>query len=131
MKKYSYHPYWEYEPNNLYHQALPVDVNQSYKGYISPKKDKDILVLTLQEDKNLKIEISPVPQLDFLILLYDSEKKEIKQINNRPEGEGEEEILSLKAGTYYVILKDADNQSNFYENYILPIKGSEEKILDI
>ncbi len=112
---------WEYEPNNSFENAINININHSYEGYISPAGDKDFFIFNINNDQNIKIDVSPIPQIDFIIIIYDTEKNIIKEINSKPNGYGETATLLLKEGTYYIILKDADKHSNFYENYIFSI----------
>ena len=121
LKKTKYEENREYEPNDSYIQAINIEANNSYKGYISPKGDQDYFFFNIQQDMNLKIDISPVPDLNFIIQIIDEYKNMVQEINNRRTGEGESAILSLAAGMYYIILKDAENKGNFYENYIFSI----------
>lgn len=121
IKQREYQQNWEYEPNNTVASAKEIHINHSYNGYISPDKDVDYFKFTLDDETNLKIDISPVPEINFIIEIHDTQKNLIKNINTRAKGEGESETVILQAGTYYIILKNADNKSNFYENYILSL----------
>ena len=122
MLKYTIHKeIHEYEPNGSFAQAINIEPNNSYKGYICPKGDEDYFSINIHQDINLKIDISPVPNLDFIIQVFNEQKDMIQEINNGKNSEGESVILSLTAGMYYIILKDAENKDNFYERYIISI----------
>ncbi len=112
---------YEYEPNNSFKEAITFNINNSYKGYLSPGIDKDYYTFSLDDKTTLKFDISPVPQINPVIEIYDAQKNIIKTINNKSRDEGESETITLNSGIYYVILKDADNKNNFYENYIFSI----------
>ncbi len=121
IKQSPYDADQEYEPNNSFDRALKITNNNSYKGYLSPRGDEDCFYFHISEESSLKMDISPVPDLNFIIRIFDQEKNLIQELNGKGSGEGESGIFLFTEGTYYVILKDAENKSNFYENYIFSI----------
>ncbi|MBU1075955.1 MAG: hypothetical protein KKH98_01595 [Spirochaetes bacterium] len=121
LKKQPFDNNWEYEPNDLLKQAIETDINRSIHGYISSAQDSDTFKFSISSQTSIKIDITPVPHIDPVILILDQQKNIIKKINSNSSGEGETDTLQLSEGTYYVILSDADKKSNFYENYIFSI----------
>jgi len=121
VKKEKFSEFLGYEPNDNFEEAILIQPNHSYKGYISPVSDKDFFVFFLNEDRKIKLEISPVPNIDFIVKIFDQNFNLIKEINNGSSGEGESDLLTLTSGKFYIMLSDADNKDNFNENYLLSI----------
>ncbi|MBN1898069.1 MAG: hypothetical protein JW827_04780 [Spirochaetes bacterium] len=111
----------EKEPNNSLSQATPFALNSSVKGFLAPQKDLDYFKFSLNGSENLKVSVSPVPALDLIIEIVNTRGEVIASINKNKTSEGESDLVQLEAGNYYVILKDAENKSNYYEKYILTI----------
>lgn len=114
-------PSAEYEPNNTPEQAHPLGLNESVRGYLAPRGDRDLFLLLLKEEKNVKIDVAAVPQIDPVLLILDSSGNTVKTVNDRSRGEGESALIFLPAGSYHVILSDAENNSNSYESYLLSV----------
>ncbi len=109
---------FEIEPNNSFDKANEIKLASSVYGYISPAKDTDCYRLDLNSDKRLKFALSPIESLRPMIEIYSNEKiiNSIDQLKT-----GTDNYINLTKGTYYIILKDADNKGNYYERYIFTI----------
>jgi len=122
ISKKRYEQNLEIEPNDNFENANTIELNKSIKGKIGFRSDLDFYKLNISERSKVKISVTPVSSVNFLIEIYNSKKELNKQINKNGVSEGESDYLDLESGVYYIILRDAENlNSNYYENYVLSI----------
>ncbi len=112
---------WEREKNNDFSTATEVELNKKYNGFLAPIGDKDVYKFRVPKQETLKFIVSKVPSINFVLSVYGADYSLINDIDTKVSGEGETGQIELPAGTYYVIIKSADNKYNFNINYMMMI----------
>ena len=92
---------YNYEPNNSFDTAYPIDCNITYSAGIDSRVDVDYYKFTITKVSNIIITLQNLPK-NYDLILYDSDKNYIASSTRK--GKLDEFIVldNLEAGTYYV-----------------------------
>ena len=92
---------YNYEPNNSFDTAYPIDCNITYSAGIDSRVDVDYYKFTITKVSNIIITLQNLPK-NYDLVLYDSDKNYIASSTRK--GKLDEFIVldNLEAGTYYV-----------------------------
>ena len=92
---------YNYEPNNSFDTAYPIDCNITYSAGIDSRVDVDYYKFTITKVSNIIITLQNLPK-NYDLVLYDSDKNYISSSTRK--GKLDEFIVldNLEAGTYYV-----------------------------
>jgi len=95
----------ESEPNNEREQANELRLDKEITGHINPQNDEDWYVATIPQPglEIFVIELSGVSGVNSKFGLYDSKGEELKEADNRDEGEKEVMVrMKVKPGKYFI-----------------------------
>ena len=104
----------EIEPNNTEEEANLIKLNDSKKGYISPKDDIDYYKIIFDDDKNhdFSIELESFSNLDVSFTVINKKNGKTKKIDNFQFGGTEVfPYLSSVKGEYYIKVEGHFNES--------------------
>jgi hypothetical protein len=111
----------ESEPNNHFTQATDVGRKTRFAGTISSPDDVDIYRLDRTVGtENLSVRVHGVRGIDFVLSIQDSERRELKRVDESAMG-GDERLLDLglATGIYYIVISNknpkATNTSQEYK----------------
>lgn len=113
---------WEREPNDKADKATPIELGNTYQGFIQPVKDVDAWQLTVAETTTVAFSVGPVPRLDLVIVLRDGSGTIIGTADkNRLEAD-ERLVAPLEPGRYTVEIRDKATGTNPMKPYTLTVK---------
>jgi hypothetical protein len=107
----------ELEPNDELYKATPIIGSGFKEGFLAPKSDVDYFVLRTTEPVLAKVELSGVERLDLVLSTVDP-----------PEGEGQQEKVSLKANDGEVKEPERLNNVSCNGTCYFKVEGASRKV---
>ena len=92
---------YNYEPNNSFDTAYPIDCNITYSAGIDSRVDVDYYKFTITKVSNIIITLQNLPK-NYDLALYDSDKNYIASSTSKGKSNESITLNNLEAGTYYV-----------------------------
>ena len=90
-----------YEPNNSFEEAYPIDTHTTYFASIATARDQDYYTFTLDSDSNINIILQDI-YYDYDFNLYDSSKNLIERGKLDSPNSKLISVKNLAAGKYYI-----------------------------
>ncbi len=121
----------EREPNDELEQATAIEVGQTLRGTMHPRRDVDLYQLDLSEQdgpRNTTIECSGIPKVDVALKLLGPErdedgKHETVAVSAKGKDEEKEQITEeLMPGVYWIVVRGGRHDgSNTSDQYVLTV----------
>ena len=115
----------EQEPNDDFERATPVRPNSTTRGRIETPHDVDMFKLDVQtDDAILYAHVGGIRDVDFVLSVFDQDKKEIKRYDETGAGGDEEAMdIGVHRGVYYIVLSNKNERAhNPGQDYVLRVR---------
>jgi hypothetical protein len=122
----------EFEINDSLEGANPLVMSGLKRGNITPRGDRDLFSFQVGQDTStteetfaVSFEITPCILLDLAMIIRGESGNTIALINENPAEEGENGILNLQKGNYFIEIMSMNKNENSRDSYFLRVYESQ------